>query len=274
MFDQPQQAIHQRSHGRAKVSFALRNGQTVLQDLAQQGSAKAMLPKVFSPVPEVVFLNTSGGLTGGDVLQYALELDQGTRVTATTQTAERAYASISSTAAVTVAAKLGAGAHLDWLPQETILFNHAQVNRNTQIDLGEGASVLLVESLILGRKAMGEAVCNAALTDRRMIRQQGRPFWCETLRLDRSALADAALPALLGGAQALAVIAFVAQNAQDSANALRDLPCHMGAQMAVSGWNGRCVIRILATDGWPLRQQIIKVISTLRVAPMPRVWQC
>ena len=67
----------QRSHGKAMVSFDLRAGRAGLRDLAQSGSAKAMLPRVWGAVPEVVFLNTSGGLTGGDTLSFDMALGAG-----------------------------------------------------------------------------------------------------------------------------------------------------------------------------------------------------
>lgn len=278
MLDASDQTQMQRSHGRAMVRFGQRAGRMHLIDLAQSGSGKAMLPRVFGPmfnlVPEAVFMNTSGGLTGGDSLEYRIVLDTGARLTATTQTAERAYATNGDCARVAVKADVGAGGHLDWLPQETILFERAHITRKTEINLAEGASALLVESLVLGRHAMGEVPRHARLTDHRMIRRQGRPFWAETLRIDKVVLASAASPAILGGAKALAVIAFVAQNAEDAASALRALPVQGGADMAVSGWNGRCLIRITASDGWPLRAQIIRITTTLRAAPMPRVWQC
>jgi urease accessory protein len=274
MLDASDQTQMQRSHGRAMVRFGLRAGRTVLLDLAQSGSGKAMLPRVFGSVPEAVFMNTSGGLTGGDSLEYRIQLDAGARLTATTQTAERAYATNGDSARVAIAAHVGAGGHLDWLPQETILFESAHVTRKTAINLAEGASALLVESLVLGRRAMGEVPRNSRLTDHRTISREGRLFWAETLRIDSDVLASAESPAILGAAKAMAVIAFVAQNAEDAASALRALPVQDGAEMAVSGWNGRCLARITASDGWPLRAQIIRIITTLRAAPMPRVWQC
>ncbi len=274
MFDASDPPQMQRSHGRAMVRFGARAGQMHLIDLAQSGSGKAMLPRVFDAVPEAVFMNTSGGLTGGDTLHYAMNLDAGARLTATTQTAERAYAASGDAAQVRVQAQVGAGAHLDWLPQETILFEAAHLARKTEIDLDVGASALLVESLVLGRQAKGEVPTTARLTDQRIIRREGRPFWTETLRIDADVLAQSASPAILGGAKAMAVIAHIAQGAEDAAARLRALPVYDGADMAVSGWNGRCLIRITATDGWPLRAQIIRVITTLRAAPMPRVWQC
>jgi urease accessory protein len=274
MFDLAHQQVMQRSAGSAMVQFAQNQGRTALKDLAQTGSAKAMLPRVFTGTPEVVFLNTSGGLTGGDQLGYRMVLGDGAQVLATTQTAERAYATTGDMAQVRVSAALGAGAHLDWLPQETILYEHAHVNRRTEIDLAEGSSLLLVESLVLGRKAMGEMPQRARLTDHRMVRRCGRPFWAETLHINSDVLGSVDRPAVFGGAKAMAVIAHIAGGAADAAPAVHQLPVQDSAQMAVSGWNGRCIIRILATDSWPLRQQIIRVVTTLRRAPMPRVWQC
>lgn len=274
MFDQAAPPLLQRSAGAAMARFDLRAGSTILADLRQEGCAKVMLPRSFGPVPEAVFMNTAGGLTGGDSLSYAITLGAGTTVCATTQTAERAYASTGSAAQVQVSANLGAKARLDWLPQETILFEAAHLRRKTHVNLADGASVLLVESLALGRRAMGEVLRRAHITDQRTITRNGRPFWAETLRLDAGSLARSNEAALLGGARAMAVIAFIASGAEDAAPTLRALGQISGAQMAVSGWDGRCLIRITATDSWPLRAQMIRVISTLRAAPMPRVWQC
>lgn len=262
----------QRSHGRATASFATRLGQTRLADLAQQGSAKAMLPRVAGAVPEVVFLNTSGGLTDGDSLFYGLTLGEACHVSATTQTAERVYASRGGAAQAAVQMQVGAGGRLDWLPQETILFEDSHLARSTQIDLAEDASCLLCESVVLGRHAMGETLQRAQLTDARMVRRSGRPVWAETLRLDADVLADRSA-ALLGPAGAFAVIALVAQGAEDAVGPLRAALGHPGVTAAASGWNGKCVARILARDGWPLKQQIAQALAVLRHGPLPRVWQ-
>jgi len=119
----------QRASGRAHVGLCAREALTFLTDLHQSGSAKAFLPKVHGPVPEVVFLNTSGGLTGGDRLMFSLALGDGAQAVATTQTAERAYASSGGRAVMDVVLSLGAGARLDWLPQETILFDRSTLAR-------------------------------------------------------------------------------------------------------------------------------------------------
>jgi urease accessory protein len=272
MFDLPPQPVMQRAKGRALAAFGLREGKVRLVDLAQQGSAKVMLPRVAGPVPEVVFLNTSGGLTGGDALSLNLTLAPGVRLAATTQTAERAYASNQGEAQVRVQARVGAGGRLDWLPQETILFEHANLSRSTQIDLEGDAICLTCESLVLGRTAMGEVLHRARLHDHRMILRNARPVWAETLLIDPAVLARRESPVLLGGARALGVVAFVAQGAEDAVAALNALPEGAGARRAVSGWDGRCLVRVLACDGLALRKEMAQIIKTLSARPLPRVW--
>jgi urease accessory protein len=195
------------------VSLVLGAAGPRLTGLRQQGSAKAMLPHVGAH-PEVVFLNTSGGLAGGDRLSYALDLGSGVAATATTQTAERAYRSPDgSTARVRVDLHVGADGWVDWLPQETILFEASRLDRNTRIDLAAGAGCLMLESVVLGRAAMGETLTRVALTDRREIWQAGRPVMLEPLRLTDATLGTGA--AGLAGMRAFATLAMVGQGAGD-----------------------------------------------------------
>ena len=261
----------QRSRGSASVGFACRQGRARLATLQQSGSAKAMLPRVHGPVPEVVFLNTSGGLTGEDRLSYALDIPSETEVTATTQTAERGYASPGPAAHVKVSATVGAGGRLNWLPQETLIYEDANVSRETKVELCGDAACLMVETIVLGRHAMGEVPRRARLTDRRQISRDGRPVWAETLRLDTAALTQTGQPAVLNGARCFAVIALIAPNAPDLTDRIRATLTVSGCRSAASGWDGKLLIRITAEDGWPLRQQVARTLRAL--APLPRVWQ-
>ena len=276
MLDQTATAIlppRQRVSARAAVSFGRRDGRTVLGRLAQQGSAKAMLPRVHRAVPELVFLNTAGGLTGGDVIGFDLQLAAGTRVVATTQTAERAYGSLADLppARLDVTADLAAGAHLDWLPQETILFDRAALHRRTEIRLVGDATCLLAECVVLGRAAMGETVRQLDFRDSRMVRRDGHPVLYEPLRIATAQLATRNRPAGLGDARAFATIALVAVWAPDRAAALRPLMQAEGIRAAVSGWDGRLVIRALGAHPHHLRRWMAAVLTELR-GPLPRVW--
>ena len=259
--------LHQRSAGLASASFALRNGKARLVDLRQQGSAKVII----LDQREAVFLNTSGGLTGGDVLEYRLSAGPDLRMAATTQTAERAYRSTSGAAQVSVTMAVGAGGHLDWLPQETILFDRAQLRRRTEVTLGEGATCLMAESVVLGRAAMGETVKTLDVHDWRIIRRGAAPLHLEALRLDDARLG--AGPAGLDSARAIATVVMIAPDAGDALDPVRACLADADCRAAASALEGRLVIRLMARDGWPLRRAMAKVLTLLRRAPLPRVWQ-
>jgi urease accessory protein len=263
----------ERAHGTARISFDRSRGRIRLADLAQSGSAKVMLPRSASDCPEAVFLNTAGGLTSGDRLQFGLDLGTDTRVTATTQTAERGYKCLNGPAHLTINATLGTGAHLDWLPQETILFENCHLIRDTHIALAHGASCVMSEIVVLGRRAMGESPTRARLFDRRMVTLGGRPLWADALRLDANVLADAGQAAILDGNFAFAVLAFLGAGAESAAAPLSNLPPTSGVQTAVSGWNGRCIARAMAPDLWILKQWLGRAIAQLTARPLPRVWQ-
>ena len=263
---------HQRSKGDASVSLNLVDGVVRLGRLRQSGSARAILPHIHRAVPEVVFLNTSGGLTGGDQLSYALDLGPGTHATATTQTAERAYAASAGEARVGARFQVASGGHLDWLPQETILFQGASLSRETLVDLAPDASCLLLEAVVLGRHAMGETVARLAFRDRRVIRQAGR-----LIHLEPTALADATLrdrPALMGPARAFASIVGVGRGVTDRIVALRAVLDEPGVTGGASTIGARLCLRLMARDGLALRRQIVRALMVLRLdAPLPRVWQ-
>ena len=272
MYDAHPQMMMQRARGRALVALGPDGrGRLGLRDLAQSGSAKAFLPSIHAPVPEVVFLNTSGGLTGGDDLEFRLDLGAGARAVATTQTAERAYASGGGRAAMRVLMQVGAGGALDWLPQETILYEGSGLARLTRVDLAPDARLLMAEMVVLGRAAMGETVTDLAFSDRREVWRAGRPVWVEPFALDTPALRPSA--ALLQGARAFATLALVVPGAEAAVAALRALTLP-DVSFAVSGWDGRLILRAHAADGLPLKRGLAAILKILRQgAPLPRVWQ-
>ena len=265
---------HERSSGAAHVTLRAGPGHGTgggrLDRRHQQGSAKAFLHPGATG-PEVVFLNTSGGLTGGDRLCHRLDLGRGCRATGTTQTAERAYRSSTGAATVTVHHRLAAGAHLDWLPQETILFEGSHLVRETVIELGADASCLTLETIILGRAAMGETVTRTTLRDTRRITRAGRPVLVEPLHLGSDALTAGA--AVLDGARAVATLALVARGAEDAVGRVREVLTVEGVAGGASGFDGKLLIRLMAGDGWPLRRQVARLVQVLRPGPVPRVWQ-
>lgn len=263
----------QRTRGRAAVRLKAAARGAALVNLAQAGSAKAMIPNAYGAEMEVVLLNTAGGLTGGDHLNYEIVLEPGARATATTQTAERAYASSTGAARLDVTLAVGPGGRLDWIPQETILFDTAKLHRRTDMALGGDAACLICETVVLGRAAMGETLAAVSLSDRRRVTRDGRVIYLDPFTLDDTVLDRRNDPALLQGQRALSTVVFLAQGAEDALASVRAVLDTFDMPAAASAWDGRLVVRLAAADGWPLRRALAAVLTQLRGGPLPRVWQ-
>ena len=163
---------------------------------------------------------------------------------------------------------VGAGGWLDWLPQETILYQGARLHRRTRVDLAPGAGVMMTEMIVLGRAAMGETVTDIALTDRREVWRDGRPVALDVLRLDAAALATGA--AGLAGARTLAALWLVCDGAEDMLELLRAAVPDAG----VSALPGRLMLRAATRDAPALRALMRRALNTLRHnRALPRVWQ-
>ena len=165
----------QRVDAEGRLAVASRGGQTRLLRLGQEGAAKIRLPRVPEGAPlEAVLINTAGGLTGGDRLAWAVDLAADARAVVTTQACEKIYRSAGGLAEVSSRLRLGPAARLAWLPQEAIVFDGARLARRLDVELAEGAEVLVLEAVVFGRAAMGEQVVTAEISDRWEVRRDGR----------------------------------------------------------------------------------------------------
>jgi len=257
----------QRAHGTVRASFKLRGLATVIDRLYQQGSAKLRLPRTTGC--EAVLLNTAGGVTGGDLFRVAIDAAPGTALTVTTQTAERLYRSTGADGRIDNALNIGAGARVDWLPQETIMFEGARLRRTLSIDMAEDATLLAIEPLVLGRAAMGEAVTRGFLSDAWRVRRGGALVYADAARLSGDIRVALAPTAATGGAIASAALLYVAPDAADRLEALR---ATLGRNGGASAWNGLIAARIVADSGRMLRRTLTAAVGTLRSEPLPRVW--
>jgi len=168
---------------------------------------------------------------------------------------------------------VAAGAALEWLPQETILFNQCALDRVLTVDLATDSWFLGVESLVFGRTAMGESVIDASLHDRIVLRRGGRLVRQEATRIMGPVQALLDRPACGGGARAVATLLHAAPAAGQLLDALRIAlaPFDAGATLQ----DGVLAARIVASDGACLRRAIVAGMATLRGGrPVPRVWEC
>lgn len=259
----------QRSRGDADVGFHDGN----LARLYQSGAAKALLPRSHGPAQEVVLVNTAGGITGGDIYRYSC-VAEASKVILTTQAAERAYrSSTADIASMEVRLVANDGAALHWLPQETILFEGSRLGRHIEVDLDRASECLVLESLVFGRHAMGEALAHCHFTDRWRIRQDGRLVHAESVSLtdDISAVLGGAAGA--AAAQMSATLVYVGPRQEQLEADIRAVLPSLASRVAVSCWQGRLVLRLLAAETMDGKADLSRILGSIRGQQMPRVWQ-
>ncbi len=262
----------QRARGTARIEAKAAEGATRLARLYQDGCGKIRLPADAAARDlEAVMINTSGGLTGGDRMAWGARAGPGAALTLTTQACEKVYRARDGRAEVEVTLDVAAGGRIDWLPQETILFDGAALARTLTVDLAADARLLAVEAVVLGRTAMGETVRRGLLRDCWRIRRDGRLVFADDLRFEGPIADVAARAPVLNGAKAFASLLLVAEDAPRFLAPLREV---LGPHGGASAFEGNLFARIVADDGQALRRVLLPAIAALRDgAPVPRVWR-
>lgn len=252
------------------------DGETRTADLFQQGCLKARLPRAqCAGEAEIVMINTAGGLTGGDRLSVDVALGEGARATVTTPACERIYRCLQDEVLIEQRLRVGRGAHLDWIPQETILYDRGRVRRRLDVQLEADAGITIVEALLLGRAAMGEVVTEGAFADFWTVRRDARLIFAEATRI-AEVLGEVNSHATLGGHAAMASLLHRGAGLLAKRDALR-AACEEGpdARAGASVVGEVLVARIVAAHGAALRRVLIAALAILRDArPLPRLWFC
>lgn len=269
----------QRAHGVARVSFAAGPNPPAarLVELYQEGQVKARVPKVHGGPAEAVFINTAGGITGGDRFSTRFEVMDGAVAVATSQAAERLYRSSGGRPGVVENhVVVGADAEAGWLPQETIVFDGAALERRLTIDLHDTSRLVAVETVLLGRAAMGERVRALHLVDHWRITRGGRLVYADAMRLvgDPDVILSGRATGRLaaGPASAFATFVVAAPDAEARLEATRAALGALGVLGAASAWNGLLVARLIGADGSTLRRDVAILLAQLTGRPLPRVW--
>src|SRR5271169_4915941 len=125
-----------RAVGRVAFSAAAISGTSRRTRVQEEGSLRVRFPNAGTRgTLDAVIVNTAGGMAGGDRFGIDVEAGPQSRVTVTTAAAEKIYRSLGPDTRVDVKLTVGAGATLNWLPQETILFDQVRMRRSIEVDI-------------------------------------------------------------------------------------------------------------------------------------------
>jgi len=271
----------QRAQGSGRIVLSGSEKGTSIIDVFQRFPIRIMFPRVDGcAIKEAVLVNTAGGIAGGDQFETAVTALTNASITVTSQAAEKVYRALSQPAHIATKLKVCEGAKLAWLPQETITFNCARLNRETEIELSSGAELLALEWLVLGRLAHGEEMLGGHITDSWRVRKDGRLIWADTFRATDEMFPYLRGKALLSNCKAIATLIYFGPHLERRLEFLRDIAPSLECHCAATSVGGLIVVRLAAEVPSDLRLALRSFLQQfgreLGSDPfrVPKMWLC
>lgn len=266
--------------GRLELTYRCDRGKT--QAIQHQGTAPLKVQRSFYPEGEQtchnVILYTAGGVVGGDKLKIEIALQPKSQAVITTAAAGKIYGSNGAIACQNIVQTIGADASLEWLPQETIIFNGAMFHQHLRVDLAPTATWLGWEINRFGRTARGEKFTHGEWKSATEVYRAGMPIWIDRQWLQGDEMVDSAHS--LAGYPIVGSLAWIgAPVSKDLVNETRSLfggePSRIGVTRLTQGLlcryrgDSTTEVRQWFTAVWHLLRQ-----SFLKTSPIQlRVWQ-
>ncbi len=272
-------ASHSAWQARLALRFVDDGGVTRLVDKAHSGPLrvqKALYPEG-GAVCHAIVVHPPGGVVGGDQLSVRADIGAYAHALISTPGAAKWYKANGKVSRQTIALDVAAGAALEWLPQESIFFDTAQVTLEQHITLAADATYIGCEILCMGRRASGESFNTGTISQRTQIRRGGKLVWWEQGALNGSRLDS---PLSLNGRTVCATL--IASGAVLPASVLSNIRSEIEADGApafgITQTKGVLVARHLGDDSEIARRLMLTVWRHLRPhllgreAVTPRIW--
>ncbi len=172
-----------RGHWRATLKLGFERAGETTRLIHRQHTGPLRVQKPLYPehpsTCHAIIIHPPGGVVGGDELHMQFNLEPNARALLSTPGAAKWYRANGHRSRQQMRIRVAASAALEWLPQETILFNAADVILDSIIDLDTDARYIGCEILCFGRKASGETFDRGQVQQSMLIRKEGKPLWLE-----------------------------------------------------------------------------------------------
>lgn len=272
-------------HGNLDIAYAYRNGKT--QPIRDRVQAPLKVQRPFYPEGEIchtAILHTAGGIVGGDRNTIKLKLQPQAQALVTTTAANKIYRSNGLQARQTVEIQIDENACLEWLPQETIVFNGANYRQDLRVELAPGASWLAWEIVRFGRSARGERFLQGEWRSHAEVWQQGKPLWLDRQWLPgHEAIVNS--PHGLAGHSIVASLTWIGCEVSTGlVEKCRDFTCNVSTTIPITNYgvtrlpqgllcryrgSSSIEVRNWFTSVW----QLLRLSLLGRSSCLPRVWQ-
>jgi len=213
-----------RAKGKLEIGYQQIQEKTRLHSLYQQEPLRALFPtNTATGVMETILINMTGGIAGGD--QHSVNIHMGMHAAGliTTQSAEKIYRSLGRESELSLRLSLDPGSWLEWIPQETILFNEAKLRRLNQIHTSRTSRLMSGEILIFGRTAHAERILSGLMHDHREVYRDNHLIWVDALHLEEDFGDVLNHPAAFNGARAYAIFIYVSDDSSHYLDCAREV---------------------------------------------------
>ena len=261
------------------LGFERRDARTVLARRFHDGPLvvqKALYPEGES-VCHAIIVHPPAGIAGGDELCLSAKVDAGAQAVLTTPGAGKWYRSAGAWASQTLSFRVAVGGTLEWLPQETIVFDGALARLKTEVRLEEGASFIGWEILCLGRTGSGERFERGELRLDLAVWRGDSLAWVERGRLEAGGVLSQSAVGL-GGQPVCGTMIAVGEIPDALLARCREVVAVAG-EGRVTRLPGLLVGRYLGASGAAARRYFIELWRRLRPivcsreAVEPRIWR-
>jgi urease accessory protein len=263
------------------LGFAVRGSGTALVERRHRGPLQVQ--RVFHPegpgVGHTYLLHPPGGLVAGDDLHLTASVGPGAHALLTTPASTKVYRSgHGRLARQRQTLRVAPGARLEWLPQDTIVYQGAEAELTTLVQLEGDAAFIGWEIVCLGRPAAGDRFAHGGCRQRFELFRDDRPIVIERLRAGGGGPQQQAAWGLGGAAVSATLVATPAGEAElQAARAALAGPEAVGPAAATL-MDGALLVRARGADTAAVRAPLQRAWAALRPrvlgrAPCPpRIW--
>jgi urease accessory protein len=271
----------QRAEGAVRLVLSGSENGTRVKEVFQQSPLRILFPSTMAgTVEEAVLVNTAGGIAGGDRLECGVTALADASIAVTSQAAEKVYRALNAPARIATRLKVCEGAKLAWLPQETILFNFGRLSRTTEIEVSDGAELLALEWLVLGRAAHGEEITGGYIADSWRVKKDGRLIWADSFRATEQTFPHLHRKALLSDCKAFGTLVYFGSHLDARLEFLRDNAPSGGCYCSMTSMSGLVIARFAARTSFELRLALRGFLQQFggelggHPFRVPRMWSC
>ena len=138
--------------GELRLQVGTRDGRAIATRQYHQGALRILRPHYLDDTAQVYYtiVNPGGGYLGGDNYGIEIAVDEGTSLLLTTQSATKVYKTPGTFARQDMVVRLGAGAVLEYVPDQLIAYRGASYRQFTTVQMHKDASLLFCEVLTPG----------------------------------------------------------------------------------------------------------------------------